>query len=249
MGEKGKEMPCSHCGGVGHTYIKCPQLSPEQIKEKKDAILKKKEDKAKKKKEKERRKELYTEKDYIFRNNNMYEVVLYWGYSDIPENGFQRDHPKLMRMTYIPPMEERVVKISKIYRIVVLPVLEVVQENNAAMKVLPIDEKYGSYFKVLDVELDKYPDLIFEFSQEYTPPKSEIEQWKEFALKTHYLLREIQKMTTTNKKDEDGQVIYHEKYENIEPFLTMVEDIPIPNTCTEADKEKAGIPSALTNIT
>ena len=56
-------------------------------------------------------------------------------------------------------------------------------------------------------------------------------------------------MTTTNKKDEGGQVIYHEKYENIEPFLTMVQDIPIPNTCTEADKEKAGIPSALTNIT
>ena len=39
------------------------------------------------------------------------------------------------------------------------------------------------------------------------------------------------------------------KYENIEPFLSMVEDIPIPHTCTEADKEKAGIPSALTNIT
>lgn len=241
-------MPCSHCGGVGHTYVKCPQLSPEQIKEKKDAILKKKEDKAKKKKEKEHRKELYTEKDYIFRNNNMYEVVLYWGYSDIPENGCH-NRDKLMRMIYIPPMEERVVKICKIFRMVVLPVLEVVQGNNAAMKVLPIDVRYTSYFKLLDIELDKYPDMIFEFSREYTPPKSELEQWKEFALKTHYLLREIQKMTTTNKKDEDGQVIYHEKYENIEPFLTMVEDIPIPNTCTEADKEKAGIPSALTNIT
>ena len=241
-------MPCSHCGGVGHTYVKCPQLSPEQIKEKKDAILKKKEDKSKKKKEKERRKELYTEKDYIFRNNNMYEVVLYWGYSDIPENGCH-NRDKLMRMIYIQPMEERVVKICKIFRMVVLPVLEVVQENNAAMKVLPIDVRYTSYFKLLDIELDKYPDMIFEFSREYTPPKSELEQWKEFALKTHYLLREIQKMTTTNKKDEDGQVIYHEKYENIEPFLTMVEDIPIPNTCTEADKEKAGIPSALTNIT
>ena len=241
-------MPCSHCGGVGHTYVKCPQLTPEQIKEKKDAILKKKEEKEKKKKMKERRLEMYTERDYVFRNNNMYEVVLYWGYSDLPENqGINRG--KLMRTIYIPPMEERVVKICKVYRIVILPVLEVVQENNAAKKILPIDEKFNSYFKLLDVELDKYPDLTFEFSREYTPPKSDLEQWKEFALKSHYLLKEIQKMTTTNKKDVDGHVIYHEKYENIEPFLSMVEDIPIPHTCTEADKEKAGIPSALTNIT
>ena len=241
-------MPCSHCGGVGHTYIKCPQLTPEQIKEKKDAILKKKEEKEKKKKEKERRLEMYSERDYVFRNNNMYEVVLYWGYSDLPENqGLNRE--KLMRTIYIPPMEERVVKIAKVYRIVILPVLEVVQENNAAKKILPIDERFNSYFKLLDIELDKYPDLTFEFSREYKPPKSDLEQWKEFALKTHYLLKEIQKMTTTNKKDEDGHVIYHEKYENIEPFLTMVEDIPIPHTCTEADKEMAGIPSTLTNIT
>ena len=68
-------MPCSHCGGVGHTYVKCPQLTPEQIKEKKDAILNKKEEKEKKKKMKERRKEMYTEKDYIFRNNN---IPKYW---------------------------------------------------------------------------------------------------------------------------------------------------------------------------
>ena len=97
--------------------------------------------------------------------------------------------------------------------------------------------------------MEKYPDLIFEFSREYKPPKNELEQWKEFALKSHYLLKEIQKMTTTNKKDEDGDIIYHEKYENIDPFLKIIQDIPIPNTCTEADKEKAGIPSALTNIT
>ena len=198
---------------------------------------------------KERRLEMYTERDYVFRNNNMYEVVLYWGYSDIPENGFHPPPPKLMRMIYIPPMEERVVKLNKIYRIVILPVLEVVQENNAAKKIIPIDERFDSYFKLLDVELDKYPDLTFEFSREYTPPKSDLEQWKEFALKSHYLLKEIQKMTTTNKKDADGHVIYHEKYENIETFLTMVEDIPIPHTCSEADKEKAGIPSTLTNIT
>ena len=56
-------------------------------------------------------------------------------------------------------------------------------------------------------------------------------------------------MTTTNKKDEDGHIIYHEKYENIDTFLQMIQEIPLPQNCTEADKEKAGIPSTLTNIT
>ena len=38
-------------------------------------------------------------------------------------------------------------------------------------------------------------------------------------------------------------------HENIDVFLKMIQDIPIPHTCTEVDKEQAGIPSLLTNIT
>ena len=40
-----------------------------------------------------------------------------------------------------------------------------------------------------------------------------------------------------------------DRYENLEPFMDMIQDIQLPNTCTEHDKEMAGIPSALTNIT
>jgi len=243
-------MPCSHCGGAGHTYVKCPQLTPEQIKEKKDFALKKKEEKEKKKKMKERHNEIFQNRDYCFRNNNMYEVAVYWGFSDIMENE-GKEKKRLIRLNYISAMTEQVIPISKLYRVVIFPTLEVPNPNNPsnAKKIITIDDEFNTLFKVLDVELEKYPDLIFEFSREYKPPKNELEQWKEFALKSHYLLKEIQKMTTTNKKDEDGDIIYHEKYENIDPFLKIIQDIPIPNTCTEADKEKAGIPSALTNIT
>jgi len=230
--------------------VKCPQLTPEQIKEKKDAILKKKEEKEKKKKMKERRKDIFQNRNYVFRNNNMYEVAVYWGFSDIMENE-GKEKNRLMRMNYIPAMTEEVIPICKLYRIVIFPTLEVPNPNNVndAKKVITIDDNFNTLFKALDVELEKYPDLIFEFSQEYSPPKTELEQWKEYALKSHFLLKEIQKMTTTNKKDEDGHIIYHEKYENIEPFLGMIEDIPLPKNITEADKEKAGVPSTLTNIT
>ena len=243
-------MPCSHCGQVGHTYLKCPQLTPEQIKEKKEAIKKEKEEKIKKKKMRERHSEIYKNKNYTFFNDNMYEVAVYWAFSNIPENdGKERD--RFVRAMYIPAMEKANIQLCKLYRLAIFPVLEVpsLTDPANAKKVILINEDYPKLFKLLDIELINYPDTTWELKREYKPPKSELEQWKEFGLKANYLLREIQKMTTTNEKDEDGQVIYHEKYENIEPFLAMVEDIPIPHTCTEADKEKAGIPSALTNIT
>lgn len=243
-------MPCSNCGGVGHTYIKCPQLTPGEIKEKKDLALKKKEEKEKKKKMKERHQDIFQNHNYCLRNNNMYEVAVYWGFSDIMENE-GKEKNRLMRMNYIPAMTEEVISICKLYRIVIFPTLEVPNPNKPidAKKVITIDNDFNTLFKVLDVELEKYPDKIFEFSLEYNPPKTELEQWKEYALKSHFLLKEIQKMTTTNKKDEDGQLIYHEKYENIDTFLGMIQDIPLPKVITEIDKEKAGVPSALTNIT
>ena len=37
--------------------------------------------------------------------------------------------------------------------------------------------------------------------------------------------------------------------ENLEPLFDMIQDIKIPETCTEIDKERAGIPSVLTNVT
>ena len=62
-------MPCSHCGQVGHTYVKCPQLTPEQVKEKKEAIKKEKEEKIKRKKMRERHAEVYKNKNYTFFND------------------------------------------------------------------------------------------------------------------------------------------------------------------------------------
>ena len=233
-------MPCSHCSQNGHTYLKCPMLTPEQIEEKKEAQKKIKEDKEKKKKLRERYDEIHVNREYTFVNNNMYEVVLYWGFSNIPENeNKQKDH--LIRSLYIPAMESVTIKLCKLYRIAIFPFLEVPSENTPtnAQKIILINEEYDSLFKLLDIELVNYPDTKWEFSRNYNPPKSEIEQWKEFGLKSHYLLKEIEKIT-------GGGLC--ERYENLEPIMDMIQDIQIPQNCTEHDKEMAGIPSALTNI-
>ena len=70
---------------------------------------------------------------------------------------------------------------------------------------------------------------------DYSPPKSELEKWKEVGLKSNYLLQELIKL---------GGM----KYPNLEPILDMVQDIHLPPH-TDNDKEIAGIPSGLTNIT
>jgi hypothetical protein len=234
-------MPCSHCGIVGHTYLKCPQLSEQEKKEKKEEIKKKKEEINHRKMLRERHHEVHKTHDYTFVNNNMYEVVVYWAFSNIPEN-YHKTKDKFIRTLYIPPMEQRVIPLCKLYRIAIFPVLEVPHQTTVtnARKIITIDENYKDLFKLLDIDLINYPDKVWEVKREYDPPKTEIEQWKEFALKSHYLLKEMEKMTGGGKC---------KMYENLEPFMDMIQDIPIPRNITEADKEKAGVPSALTNIT
>ena len=49
-------------------------------------------------------------------------------------------------------------------------------------------------FVLFDFFMCSYPGLVIEVKKEYSPPKSELEQWKEVALKSHYLLSQIGKI-------------------------------------------------------
>ena len=73
-----------------------------------------------------------------------------------------------------------------------------------------------------------------------------MEEWKEVALKSHYLLKQIESMSSEKK---DGKLFINKNYDPISPFIDMIQDIVIPQNCSEYDKERAGIPSSLTNIT
>ena len=65
--------------------------------------------------------------------------------------------------------------------------------------------------------------------------KRELEQWKEAALKCDYLIKQLKRLGI-------------DKNENYAMIVDMHQDIVIPQH-SERDKEIAGIPSALTNVT
>ena len=89
----------------GRPHIRDVLLTPEQVKEKKEAIKKEKEEKVKRKMMRERAVELYKNRDYTFVNNNMYEVAVYWSFSNIPENE-RKERDRFIRAMYIPAMSQ-----------------------------------------------------------------------------------------------------------------------------------------------
>ena len=88
----------------------------------------------------------------------------------------------------------------------------------------------GEY--VMDTFETNTLDII---SNEYEAPKPVLDQWKECALKSLYLLQQLERLGASNN-------------DNLEPIMDMVQDIKIP-THTYQDKELAGVPSVMTNVT
>jgi hypothetical protein len=252
-------MVCSHCNGVGHTYRRCPIITPEEkaaikkkIKEKKDAVL--------------RRRNLREQRTNIIRNvtenmavrreqrvqilepilyhvSNMtdHDIVLYYS------NDTLKNNDNINQFCYISPHNDTSIKCVKSrHSIYVFPLIEVYDDSDR-----------GNVLNKMKVSISSTGDIIYphtcllrlnlnEFEGEniivdcdYTPKKTEIEQWRECALKSKFLLDQICMMTGGGKT--------MKAYENIEPFIDMIEDISVPE-CTELEKEKAGVPSVFTNI-
>ena len=138
---------------------------------------------------------------------------------------------KFLRTLYIPPMEQRVIPLCKLYRIAIFPVLEVPHQTTVtnARKIITIDENYKDLFKLLDIELINYPDTVWE-----VPPKTEkmTEQWKPFMdmIQDHTTPKyyiEIEQWKEIREKMTGGGKC--KMYENLEPFMDMIQDIPIPS--------------------
>jgi len=230
---------CSHCGAHGHTYLKCPQLTSEQIKEIKKKKKEEKEAVAQRRAQRQQRNVVHNLPrvvDLQFQIINMtdYELVCY----------YKIDPTNLKRFLYVPSHSSKPIICKEDTHIAIFPAIELVVENGIdAHQYVTLENDFTNIFNKVMADFDGDTIII---DREYKPPKSELEEWKELGLKSHYLLKQIRDMTSQKK---DGDFIVNGKYENIEPFIDMIQDIVVPKTCTEADKEKAGIPSALTNIT
>jgi len=261
--------------------------------------------------EEQRRQEqalLYDKYEVI--NQNDYEIALYYGKMNCPTR------PGDVRFfANVEAHGNSRIKLKKgSLRLVIFPQLEVTLPGglSAFRNINILSEISQNRIILLNQEMKDFEGNILLIPRvEYKPPKTELEQWKECALKSNYLLQQIimlgggknenPKLTSDLEKREEfaknemaaemsrfniemcedpsnhypawndtkWQIIINDAWlqnvnliddlaesrkdlmrrnENLEPVLDMIEDIQIPPH-TEYDKEKAGIPSTLTNIT
>ena len=242
-------MVCSHCRQQGDTYRGCPTMTEEGKKEKARKIKEKKEAVAERRRLREERRRGEQERIleaqriaqenrkiiYDVANTTDYEVVIYWTHNN--DN-------TLRRFTYCNlHSTTKITCIKNQHRIVAFPFLEVceIQSPNARKKITIPESGELPYVSVFDMKMKDFDGTNIVIDCEYKPKKTEMEEWKECALKSRYLLDQIYTMTGGGKT--------RKEFENIEPMLDMIQDIKIPSTCSELDKEIAGVPSTLTNIT
>jgi hypothetical protein len=192
----------------------------------------------------QRRRNLLISK-YTVSNPMDYEVVIYWTFSK-PEYG---NIYRARVFSYCGPHSSVTISCKKeLHRLIMVPFLEVTIPGILdALQTIEVNQNGEIQQQtVFDMKMEDYEGTEIIIEKEYTPPKSEMDLWKECALKSKFLLDQIYMLT--GGVDKDGNVT-KEEFENIAPMLDMIQDISIPSSCTEIDKERAGVPSGLTNIT
>ena len=244
-------MVCSHCKGTGHTYKKCPTITPEEKLSKQNELKKKKELAIQRREQRlQRVRDLKNSIEpiiyYEVLNPTDYDIVLYWG------DGMNGDNI-IHRFAYVNAHKSYSMRALKSkYTIIAFPFLEVHNNTVNALETIKVNSTVNGitfqhisgggepFISVFNHKLKDYDGTIITNDFDYKPKKNEVDIWRECALKSKFLLDQIYNMTGGGKTMKE--------YENIEVFLDMVEDIEVPR-CSEFEKEKAGVPSLLTNIT
>lgn len=157
---------------------------------------------------------------YKLINNNNYHISVYWG---------TKSNPTLKYLQNLRPYTETSIRAYPSQRFVIIPVDEFIDEQSTSINMETTDKIIiGDYY------LEDFENKEIHIIHDYTPPKSELDQWKEAALKSQFLLKELERLGA-------------KKNENFESIMDMIQDIHLPNY-TELDKEQAGIPSTFTNV-
>ena len=164
-------------------------------------------------------------------NKNEYELTVY-------RSRNEGNYSDMIRGFYVEPFGKVSFKVYADAHVIIVPQLDVNQPSTNESIRFCQKEELEQKTVLFTMNMKDYPIEMTSITintYTYAPPKSELERWKEVGLKSHYLLQQLIKL---------GGM----KYPNMEPMLDMVQDISVPPH-TEHDKERAGIPSGLTNIT
>ena len=231
---------CGICRQEGHDRRCCP--SPEAVEERRQrrALEEQRhqrylEERARQEAEREQRERDEGFRSITIRNHNNYTVALYYR-MDVSQ--WRRRRGRNIYKSFCS------IQSNGTYGIKISP--------NTVIYIIPEEERlsyirsYGdsSWFNadsynghvVGEYVMDDFQSNTLDvISDGYVSPKPVLDQWKECALKSLYLLQQLERLGASNN-------------DNLEPIMDMVQDITIPRH-TYLDKELAGVPSVMTNVT
>ena len=229
---------CGHCRQEGHNRQTCPHL----VEQRAAAAQRRREELQQQRlleeaRQQERRAQLEASKVIVeVTNSTEYILSIYWTNDKKPLT-----ESKFKLLEYIAPWTTKPgYKFYKGHRIIAVPYDVSGQQQYLKFET---EEQYPVFLdvNVEDLEKQEREDRLplckvgIVTPLGYRPPKSELDQWKETAFKSLYLLKELERMGAGNN-------------ENLAPMVDMIQDIRVPPH-TQHDKEFAGVPSSLTNIT
>lgn len=240
-------MPCSHCGLTGHNLVTCRAAGAE------DARRLRREEGERRQRERrevaerarlEARARQRRERQRLFPsfhifNDNSYSVSVYFRRLEAREGEVLSN--SYTHWSDIPHFGQFTIgQENADCHLIFIPTDLCINGTHQIPKDHLSQDEIQNLFTVTDITIGRNnvhqrPNNELYLIREYTPKKNDIQQWRDCALKSLYLLDQLIKL---GAKDNDT-------YETI---LDLVQDIPVPPH-EQIDRENAGVPSAFTNIT
>ena len=240
-------MPCSHCGLTGHNLVTCRAVGAEDARrlrreegERRQRERREVEERARleaRARERRERQRLFPT-FHIFNDNN-YSVSVYFKRLEAREGEIAPN--SYSHWSDIPHFGQFSIRQDNAdCHLVFLPTDVCLNGTHMIPKDHLTSEEIQQLFTITDITVGKNnvhqrPNNELYLIKEFTPKKTEVQQWKECGLKSLFLLDELIKLGAKNN-------------DNYAMILDLVQDIPIPHH-EQIDRENAGIPSAFTNIT
>jgi hypothetical protein len=246
-------MPCSHCGGVaaggppGHNRATCSAPGAEEARRERiennarrqrerQAVEERARLEARARERRERERQC---PPFHIYNDNDYSVSVYFKRLEAREGGVApNSYSHWMDIPHFGNSSIR--QDTHNAHLIFLPTEVCLNGTHQIPKDnLSLDE-IQQLFTVTDLTIGQNnvyqrPNNELYLIRDFTPKKSEVQQWRECGLKSLYLLDQLIKLGAKS----------NDTYESI---LDLVQDIPVPRH-EQIDRENAGVPSAFTNIT